>query len=139
MLTGTGAFADLGNQLTYAVQAYQQISAIYKTAWRKLPTQGGKCSDFKQILQEPMGALQPGLPGPIMIPFEQYLIVLAWGRGHVCVFPETTTSPVWVPERLVRQYGGDHPMVQSACDGPKKRGSLAPGRCGKSIPRRGGK
>lgn len=58
-----------------------------------------------------MGALQPGRPSP-MIPLECYLIILAWRRGHVCVFPETATSLVWVPERHIRQYGGDHPTIQ---------------------------
>lgn len=28
--------------------------------------------------------------------------VLMWGRGHVCVFPRSSDSPIWVPERLVK-------------------------------------
>ena len=27
--------------------------------------------------------------------------VLVWGRGAVCVFPQDTDSPIWVPECLV--------------------------------------
>lgn len=27
---------------------------------------------------------------------------LTWARGSVCVFPQDSTDPVWVPERLTR-------------------------------------
>lgn len=49
MLTGTGQFADLEQQLNYDLQAYTQISVYARKVWRELSTKGEKTLDFSQI------------------------------------------------------------------------------------------
>ena len=29
-------------------------------------------------------------------------VLLTCGRGYACVFPQNSTSPVWIPDRLIR-------------------------------------
>lgn len=29
-------------------------------------------------------------------------VLLTFGRGFACVFPQDTTSPIWIPDRLIR-------------------------------------
>lgn len=37
-------------------------------------------------------------------------ILLTLGRGYACVFPQDATSPLWIPDRLIRHY--DSPTLQ---------------------------
>ena len=53
MLTGTGRFVDLGQQLNYDLQTYAQISVCARRAWKELPTKGEKVLDLNQIQQGP--------------------------------------------------------------------------------------
>lgn len=42
MLVGRGQFSPLGQQLSYPLQAYQQINIVGTEVWRSLPTLGTK-------------------------------------------------------------------------------------------------
>lgn len=53
MLTGTGQFTDLEQQLNYDFHTYAQISKCARRAWRELSTEKEKTLNFSQILQEP--------------------------------------------------------------------------------------
>lgn len=37
--------------------------------------------------------------------------VMMWGRGHICIFPEGASNPIWVPERAVRHHHGPGPYT----------------------------
>lgn len=46
-------------------------------------------------------------------------ILLASGRGYSCVFPQDTDSPLWLPDRLIRPYGGQSPDEKDSCSNSK--------------------
>lgn len=67
--------------------------------------------------------------------------VLAWARGSVCVFPQDSTDPVWVPERLTRRSTppkdevatdeSDDPVMPTSLDAPSPpSGSTSCGEMG---------
>ncbi|VFV32561.1 gag protein, partial [Lynx pardinus] len=53
MLTGTGQYYDVGFQLNYPEIAYNQINTCAITAWKKLPSTGGRTEELSKIRQGP--------------------------------------------------------------------------------------
>ena len=53
MLTGTGQYYDVGLQLNYPEVAYNQINTCAITAWKKLPSTGGRTEELSNIRQGP--------------------------------------------------------------------------------------
>ncbi|KAK1342102.1 hypothetical protein QTO34_016856 [Cnephaeus nilssonii] len=53
MLIGTVAYHSLQAQMTFPLQAYQQINVCGTKAWRGLPTKGEKTMDITKIIQGP--------------------------------------------------------------------------------------
>ncbi|XP_058572644.1 endogenous retrovirus group K member 10 Gag polyprotein isoform X3 [Neofelis nebulosa] len=53
MLTGTGQYYDVGLQLNYPEIAYNQINTCAITAWKKLPSTGGRTEELSKIRQGP--------------------------------------------------------------------------------------
>ena len=31
-------------------------------------------------------------------------VLITWGRGYACVFPQTAETPIWIPDRLIRPF-----------------------------------
>lgn len=38
-------------------------------------------------------------------------VLLTSGRGYACIFPQDAESPIWIPDRLVKPWREDSPLV----------------------------